>query len=183
MNMDTLPALPVGELWVFGYGSLMWRPGFDYLEMHMARIYGYHRALCVWSWVHRGTRERPGLIFGLDIGGSCVGRVFRVAAQEKEKVVEYLYRREMVTPVYRPRLLTVYLPDRTVTALTFIIDRSHAQYAGKLMPEHAAAAVCRAQGQSGDNRDYLVNTLNHLQEVGINDHGLEQIRALVMASA
>lgn len=175
-----LPRLPDGDLWVFGYGSLMWRPGFGYLEMHSARLHGYHRALCVWSWVHRGCREQPGLVFGLDRGGSCVGRVFRVAAAHKDSAAHYLYEREMVTSVYVPRLLPVNLEERTVTALTFGIDRRHPQYAGKLDPRRAAAVVGQAVGRSGPNREYLLNTVLHLRELGIRDAGLERVAALVL---
>ena len=172
-----LSLLPAGDLWVFGYGSLMWRPGFDYLESHTAKLYGYHRALCVWSWVHRGTRQSPGLVFGLDVGGSCVGRVFRVA--DKQQAADYLYQREMVTPIYQPRLHSVRWAESVQTALIFIVDRQHQQYAGKLEAEHAAAVVSKTRGQSGENRDYFINTVSHLQELGIKDHGLEQIQQLL----
>ncbi len=170
--------LPSGDLWVFGYGSLMWRPGFAYREMHTARLYGYHRALCVWSWVHRGTRQCPGLVFGLDAGGSCVGRVFRVA--DKQKTADYLYQREMITPIYQPRLHRVRCAESVETALTFVVDRRHRQYASKQEAEQAAAVVCRARGQSGENRDYLINTVSHLQELGIKDHELEHLQQLVV---
>lgn len=174
-----LPPLPDGDLWVFGYGSLMWRPGFDFLEMHTARVHGYHRSLCVWSWEHRGTQQKPGLVFGLDLGGACIGRLFRVAETDKTAVADYLYAREMVTPVYRPGLKRIRLPDRTVTALTFTIDRRHAQYAGRLEPFVAAAAVREAIGYSGPNWEYVLNTLAHLRELGIRDRYLEQLALLI----
>ena len=166
-------ALPAGDLWVFGYGSLMWRPGFPCRAVRPARLYGFHRALCVWSWVHRGTRAQPGLVFGLDRGGSCVGRAFRVAAGDKASVVDYLYQRELVTRVYTPRLQPVRLGDRRVTALTFVVDRGHTQYAGRLDAEQAASVVARARGQSGPNAEYLVNTVTHLLGLGIREPGLE----------
>jgi cation transport protein ChaC len=165
---------------VFGYGSLMWRPGFDYLEMHTARLHGYHRSLCVWSWVHRGTQQSPGLVFGLDSGGSCLGRVFRVPAAGKQTVADYLYAREMVTPVYRPRLQKVYYAGTMVVALTFVVDRRHPQYAGKLAAETAAMTVGGARGQSGCNKDYLVNTVAHLEELGIYDPQLNRIKNLLL---
>ena len=171
--------LPAGDLWVFGYGSLMWRPGFEYRDVQPARLYGYHRALCVWSWVHRGTREQPGLVFGLDAGGSCVGRAFRIPAAAKQAVVEYLYAREMVTAVYIPRLHTVRLAGTAVTALCFVVDRRHRQYAGRLDVEQAASVVATAQGQSGANRDYLCNTVDHLEELGIREPSLIRIRNLL----
>lgn len=171
------PELPDGDLWAFGYGSLMWRPGFDYLEMHLARLHGYHRALCIWSWVHRGTRERPGMVFGLDAGGSCVGRVFRVAAADKFKVAEYLYAREMVSQVYAPRVLSVWVLNQRVRALAFVVDRAHVQYAGRPPLDEAAAAIRTAEGKSGRNIDYLVNTVAHLREIGIEDSGLNRLLA------
>ncbi len=173
---DLMPiALPAGDLWVFGYGSLMWRPGFAYAERQAARLYGYHRALCVWSWVHRGSERRPGLVLGLDRGGSCIGRAFRVARAERHAVAAYLVAREMVTPVYRPMLHTVHLAGRTVAALSFTIDRANPQYAGKLDLETAAAVVRRARGIAGWNTEYLANTVAQLDQLGIADGFLHRL--------
>ncbi|MCG8695622.1 MAG: gamma-glutamylcyclotransferase [Minwuiales bacterium] len=168
--------LPDGELWVFGYGSLMWRPGIDYLEAAPAVIHGFHRALCVWSWYHRGSEAAPGLVMGLDLGGSCRGRAYRIAAENKATVVDYLYRREMVTPVYRPRLMPARIDERTVSVLMFTVDRDHPQYAGKLSVETAAGVVVQSQGHSGHNRDYIVNMVEHLDEEGIHDAFLRRLR-------
>jgi cation transport protein ChaC len=168
-----------GDLWVFGYGSLMWRPGFEFLEMHRARLYGYHRAFCVYSWVHRGTKERPGLVLGLDRGGSCIGRLFRVAAREADAVVRYLDEREMVTGVYVPVEGRVRFEGRDVRARTYIADRGHAQYAGKLPVEAQARLVAGAVGQSGVNRDYVLNTVAHLETMGIADGPLHRLAALL----
>ncbi|MFQ5995360.1 MAG: gamma-glutamylcyclotransferase [Acidiferrobacterales bacterium] len=172
--------LPEGDLWVFGYGSLMWKPGFPYVEALPARLHGYHRALCVWSWVYRGTQDKPGLVLGLDRGGSCVGRAFRVRAKDKQATADYLYQREMVTAVYVPVLVPVRLDDtRRVTALVFIADRSHPQYAGDLSAEKAANVVRRAHGEGGPNADYIANTVAHLDELGIADNLLHEVDALV----
>ena len=175
-------ALPAGDLWVFGYGSLMWRPGFPYREALRARLHGYRRALCVWSWVHRGTQQAPGLVLGLDRGGSCVGRAFRAAEADAAIVAEYLFRREMATPVYMPILRRVALEDgRTATALAFTVDRSHPQYAGRLSAAEAVPVVRRARGISGPNDEYVANTVRHLDELGIRDDLLHRIGLLLQS--
>jgi len=171
---------PRSDLWVFAYGSLMWNPGFPYKEAQHARIYGYHRALCVWSWVYRGTPRVPGLVLGLDCGGSCVGRAFRVARNYREHAVRYLIEREMITDVYRPRLCPLRLADnRRVTGLTFQVDRDHDQYAGKLSAERAATAVSGATGCNGSNIEYVTNTVDHLAEMGFRDPVLWRVRKLL----
>src|SRR5579862_38141 len=124
-----------GELWVFGYGSLMWRPGFTFREQVPARLRGLHRSLCVYSFFHRGTPERPGLVLGLDRGGMCRGIAFRVAAAAREKTIAYLRAREQVTAVYRETMRRIELEDgsrQQVSALCYVVDRGHAQYAGRL---------------------------------------------------
>jgi cation transport protein ChaC len=169
------------EFWVFGYGSLMWNPGFAYEQRLEARANGYRRSLCVRSFVHRGTPENPGLVLGLDRGGSCRGMAFRIATPAWDDVVAYLRERELVTNVYFERRLPVTLRDgRRVQALTYVVDRRHAQYAGAVDVEAAAAIVSRSTGQSGPNHLYVANTLAHMQEMGIRDRWLEQVAALVL---
>lgn len=164
------------DLWVFGYGSLMWRPGFPYLERRVARLFGAHRALCVYSWVHRGTEARPGLVLGLDRGGACLGIAFRVAAAERERIVAYLREREQVTAVYLERSWPVRFADGAeASALTYMVDRRHRQYAGKLDEETQFRLVAGAAGQSGANRDYVINTAAHLHELGIPDTALSRL--------
>ena len=164
------------DLWVFGYGSLIWRPGFAFAERIKARLGGYHRALCVRSFVHRGTAERPGLVFGLDRGGSCVGMAFRVEAALAEEARQYLREREMVTNVYREAVLPVRLGDgRSVRALAFTVDRGHAQYAGRLDAETAAATVARSHGRSGPNDEYVKAGLAELRALGLKDPWLEDV--------
>lgn len=158
----------------------MWRPGFPYVDLQTARIHGYHRALCVWSWVYRGSQSKPGLVLGLDMGGSCIGRAFRVTTANKIDAVNYLYEREMVTAVYVPTFVPIRLNNgRQVTALTFVVNRAHAQYAGKLSAEEAAEAVLQGYGCSGDNTDYVANTVRHLDELGIRDRILHRVDAIV----
>jgi cation transport protein ChaC len=162
------------ELWVFGYGSLIWRPGFPFLERRIARLTGAHRALCVYSWVHRGTPEQPGLVLGLDRGGTCRGLAFRVAAEERANVIAYLREREQVTAVYLERMREIRFEDGSATqALTFMVDRNHGQYAGKLDPDTELRIVAQAAGQSGANRDYVINTAAHLAELGMPDARLD----------
>ncbi len=164
------------EFWVFGYGSLMWNPGFEFVERSQALVYGYRRSLCVHSWVHRGTEQNPGLVLGLDRGGSCRGMAFRIAPENWDDVIEYLRARELVTNVYLERRVPLQLAGgRSATAVAYIVDRSHRQYAGGLDALAAAHVVNEAQGQSGPNDAYVFNTLAHLKEMGIRDHWLEQV--------
>lgn len=156
-------------MWVFGYGSLMWNPGFPHGEARLAHLHGHHRALCVWSWVHRGTRERPGLVLGLDRGGSCLGVAHRVAAPDRDATIDYLYARELVTHVYVPVVRRIRIEGSgAVPALTFVVDRIHDQYAGRLTPEEAARTVRHARGRSGANPEYFFNTMAHLEALGIH---------------
>ncbi len=171
------------DLWVFGYGSLMWRPGFDFIEQHSALLYGFHRSFCVFSHVHRGTPERPGLVFGLDRGGSCRGLAFRVDGAKANDVRDYLRQREQVTMIYveamaRLRLMT---KEQTVEALCFTVDRSHRQYAGKLGFDEQVETIVGAEGQSGENPAYLENTVRHLNDMGIHDAELNRLWQAVTA--
>ena len=166
----------MGDFWVFGYGSLMWRPGFPHVEARRARLYGYRRALCVRSHVHRGTPERPGLVLGLDRGGACVGMAFRVAEGERGTVTDYLRARELVTKVYLERTLPIVLDTHEIVeALGYVVDRAHPQYAGRLEADEAARIVSEASGRSGLNTDYVVNTVAHLRSMGLRDPWLESV--------
>lgn len=172
----------MSDFWVFGYGSLMWRPGFDHVEAVPARLAGAHRALCVYSWHHRGTRERPGLVLGLDRGGMCRGVAFRVRGRDRDSVVAYLRERELVSNVYREVWRSVSLvgrEDEPVTALTYVVDRSHEQYAGRLAPQRLVEHVRASAGRSGANVDYVLNTVRHLHVLGIRDPILERLAEAV----
>ena len=171
-----------GDLWVFGYGSLMWRPGFEFLERVPALLRGYHRAFCVYSYHHRGTPQRPGLVFGLDAGGSCRGMAYRVCGTKAEEVGAYLMEREQVTMVYLDRQKKVRLLDGRggqVEALCFLVDRAHEQYAGRLPFERQVEIIVEGVGKSGRNPDYLESTVQHLREAGTRDIGLERLWAAV----
>ncbi len=164
------------DFWVFGYGSLMWNPGFEHVESTQARLFGYRRSLCIRSWVHRGTEEHPGLVLGLDRGGSCLGMAFRTRPEDADAVLDYLRRRELVTHVYLERRLPVRLADgRNVLAVTYVADRKHRQYASGIDTAHAAEVVHSAVGQSGPNHAYVMNTLAHLREMRIRDQWLEEV--------
>lgn len=166
----------MGEFWVFGYGSLMWRPGFEHLGAQRAQLFGYHRSLCLESRVHRGTPTRRGLVLALDRGGSCVGIAYRVDEARRDEVVAYLRERELVTNAYLERVVIIRLPDgRSVHAITYVMDRSHEQYAGVLSVEEAASRVVGAAGISGANEDYVFNAVDHLKALGIRDHWLESV--------
>ena len=170
--MDPNPAHAAEDLWVFAYGSLMWRPDFPFVERVEARLVGAHRALCVYSFVHRGTPERPGLVLGLDRGGACRGIAYRVPMAERASTVAYLRAREQVTSVYRESMRPVWLkqsPQRRVSALCFMIDRGHAQYAGRLSLDQQLHHVRQGHGQSGANRDYVIATVTALEELGFRE--------------
>lgn len=172
----------MSDFWVFGYGSLMWRPGFDYFEAVPARLLGAHRALCVYSWVHRGTREKPGLVLGLDRGGSCRGIAYRVANSHRETTMAYLWDREMLNRSYHCMDLLVTLQDgRPVVARTFVIDRKGRAYAGKLTQTETARIIRDAHGQRGANAVYLANTVEHLDRLGLKDRRLSALLAAVKA--
>ncbi len=172
------------DLWVFGYGSLMWRPGFDFEERTLATVRGYRRALCVYSHVHRGTPDKPGLVLGLDRGGSCKGVAFRVPAEATETTVAYLRAREQVTMVYRELWLGAALADgRRVRALTYVVDRSHVQYAGVLDLAALERFVGQGVGVSGANPDYVRATYQHMLELGIADATLAAVARCFAAAA
>ena len=164
-----------GDLWVFAYGSLMWRPGFEFIERVPARVIGAHRALCVLSYRHRGTPERPGLVLGLDRGGNCRGLAYRVTASRRAATLDYLREREQVTKVYRESMRPVWLlddPGRRVEALCYVVDRAHPQYAGRMSLDDQLHHVRQGYGHSGANRDYVISTVQELEALGFRDANL-----------
>jgi cation transport protein ChaC len=170
----------MAELWVFGYGSLMWRPGFQFAEQAPARLMGAHRALCVYSVVHRGTEADPGLVLGLDKGGACTGIAFRVAPGVEDETVAYLRAREQVTDVYVERSRPITLLDGSnhkFRALCYLVDPKHPQYAGMLSLEQQLRIVRNGKGQAGGNIEYVLNTVRHLEKVGVHDPLLSALAA------
>ena len=173
-----------GNRWVFGYGSLIWRPGFPFLHSEVALLQGAHRSLCVYSHRHRGTKEQPGLVFGLVRGGSCRGMAFEVSDADWPEVHAYLQEREQDTAVYREAIRPVRLGNGTIVpALAFLVNETHAQFAGRLSPAEQVRMVRVGQGESGANIDYVLNTVQHLHALGIRDRQLEQLAALLAPEA
>lgn len=167
------------DIRVFAYGSLMWNPGFEHSGSHTARLYGWHRAFCVYSHRYRGTPDAPGLVLGLDRGGSCHGIVYRIARARARDTLSYLWDREMVLGVYRPRILTVRGPDGPVACHAFTVDRSHPQYAGGLPVDEMVRLIRQGTGLGGPNRDYLASTVRHLDVLGITDGPLHRLHERV----
>lgn len=167
------------QFWVFGYGSLMWNPGFAHVAAEPALIHGYHRALCVLSHIYRGTPDAPGLVLGLDRGGSCHGVAFRVDEADWPAALAYLRAREQVTMVYVETSVSAQLlrTGETVTALTYAVDRKHQQYARHLSEDQLVAMVSGGVGKAGSCRDYVMSTADHLRSLNIEDKHLKKIVA------
>ncbi|MGE5526077.1 MAG: gamma-glutamylcyclotransferase [Rhodospirillaceae bacterium] len=175
------PPLPRGDLWIFAYGSLMWNPGFSYVESSSALLRGYHRSFCIWSARYRGTPERPGLVLGLDRGGACRGIAYRVAEAQVGDVLSVLWAREMPRLTYQPRVVKIAMNRARIDALTFIANPRRESYAGRMSVEQAAERIACCAGIRGPNLEYLANTLAHLQALGVHDPHLSRIYDMVRA--
>src|SRR6185436_9932303 len=171
-----LSIVPRGDLWIFGYGSLMWSPDFPHAERKIGLVHGYHRALCILSSRYRGTPAKPGLVMGLCRGGSCWGMAFRVAAGGAKEALDYLWKREMLNRVYMPKLVPVALRgSQRVKALAFVADTEHRQFVRELDIEKRARLVAQGIGQRGHCVDYIRNTLEHMRGLGMHDPHLARI--------
>ncbi len=170
-------------LWVFAYGSLMWQPGFPYVEARRARLEGYSRAFCIYSLHYRGTLERPGLVLGLARGGTCDGLAFRIADGDAPAVRAYLHARELIYGVYREAMLPAALAEPgqtgTVDVLTYIAETGHPSFAGHLPLARRATIIRAARGKAGSNLAYFVATLRKLHELGIHQPDLERMAVCV----
>jgi cation transport protein ChaC len=167
-----------GHFWVFGYGSLMWNPGFRPDQTKHAVLQGFHRSFCIRSTIYRGTPEQPGLVLGIDIGGECNGMAFRVAAEHREEVLSYLFEREMRSYVYTPTWVSIAIDGRSTPALTFIVKREHRQFV--CMPEsEMIAIIASSAGANGSNFEYLENTVRALHELGVPDPALDALHQRV----
>ena len=163
---------------VFGYGSLIWNPGFAFLRSEKALLRGAHRSLSIYSHRHRGTPDLPGLVFGLSRGGSCLGVAFEVAPENWERTFHYLQEREQDRGVYREAWRTIDLADGTrVRALAYLVNEKHPQYAGRLAVSEQVRVIGRSSGESGRNTEYVRNTAQHLLALGIRDKSLLEIVA------
>jgi len=174
----------VQPFWVFGYGSLLWDPGFAWTSRRLARLDGFHRSFCMRSIHHRGTREEPGLVLALDAasGATCHGIAFEIAPEIAEETLEYLRARELISAAYLETVQTLTLAcGARVEALVYVIDPAHWQYCGDLPLEEQAAIIARATGGRGANRDYLFQTAAHLAELGLSDPDLEWLSNRVRA--
>ena len=170
------------DLWVFGYGSLIWRPDFDYAERREAKVHGWHRALKMWSRLNRGTPECPGLVFGMLSGGSCRGMVFRVPQAQTRQVMINLWQREMALGVYDPRWLDCRTAQGTVQALAFTLSRRSPSHAGVLPDAEYQRIFAEAAGIYGTTRDYAQATYDELLRLGIDDRALGRLLAVANAS-
>jgi len=170
------------DVWLFGYGSLVWNPIVHYEERRVARLRGFHRSFCLWSHVNRGSRQKPGLVLGLDAGGSCRGVAYRIAGRHATDELRLLWRREMVLGAYRPRWAKIDAAGETVRAIAFFINREHRNYAGKLPLETVIKALVSARGQLGTPAEYLLETVRGLIEHGVRDSYLLELRKRVLAA-
>jgi cation transport protein ChaC len=168
---------PAADVWVFGYGSLMWNPAFAYAERQTGVIRGYHRRFCLWLEMGRGSPGNPGLMLGLDRGGVCRGVAFRIPAAQARAELLLIWRREMFGTAYLARWVQVRVVGATVPAITFVVNREHPRYAGKVSDAEAAKHIATAAGSLGSCASYLENTMAHLQSLGIRDAGLQRIAA------
>ena len=180
--MAWVRGMPNSGFWVFGYGSLLWNPGFAPVEKRLARLRGYHRCFCLRSIHHRGTKERPGLVLALDerSGAHCDGMALRVAPQEADAVLRDLRERELISGVYFERQVCVEFPGAVeADALAFIVDPDHEQYCGALPIEEQARTIASARGGRGNNAEYLFRTSEALSLLGISDPSLDELARLV----
>jgi len=172
---ENFPLPAQGDLWVFGYGSLMWRPDFDFVEQRHAQLFGLHRRFCIYSHRYRGTPENPGLVLGLAPGGSCHGVTFRIARDRARETLVPLWEREMVTGVYKPGYRRLKTAQGWIEACCFVADPKHRQFCFGLNLDGEARMILGATGSSGPNIDYLFNTIAHLEEIGIHDRHLSRV--------
>lgn len=176
-----LAGAPAGDVWLFGYGSLMWNPAIRHLGHEIGLVRGWHRQFCLWTPIGRGTPERPGLVLGLEAGGACRGLSFRIDRAEAEDELRLVWRREMLSGAYHPRWVTVETAAGPHRALTFVINRANPRYAGRLPESETVATLGSAAGHLGSSREYLLQALAILESHGIRDSRMRRLARLVAA--
>jgi cation transport protein ChaC len=172
---------PGADVWLFGYGSLIWNPIIHFEERRVARVHGFHRRFCMWSHVNRGSLQKPGLVLGLDTGGSCRGVAFRIAAGRSAEELRLLWRREMVLGSYCPRWVSADAGGQMLRAIAFIVNRQHPSYAGRLPIETVIRTMVSTRGHLGTSAEYLLETVRGLIEHGVRDAYLLELRKRVLA--
>jgi len=166
---------PTQDVWVFGYGSLMWNPAFHHAELRPARVHGWHRSFCIWNTFGRGSPEKPGLTLALERGGACAGVAIRIAAEQVPSELGVLWNREMLTGSYLPRWVRLRTAAGPVAALTFVVNRGHPRYAGRLPQERVAQLLAHARGPLGESREYLEQTVAELARHGAKDGAMHAL--------
>lgn len=172
---------PNSDVWLFAYGSLIWNPIFHFIEHRVGTVYGWHRRFCLWAPLGRGTPDNPGLVLGLDRGGSCRGIAYRIAATNVLSELLLLWRREMVVNSYIPRWVKVFDGKQEFEAIAFIVNRHHPTYAGNISLEATVNSIATAGGKIGSSADYLIQTVDGLISAGIKDKQLLLLRDRVVA--
>lgn len=172
---------PDSDVWLFAYGSLIWNPIFKFVDRRVGSVYGFHRRFCLWTPLGRGTPDNPGLVLGLDRGGSCRGIAFRIAAADVLSELLLVWRREMVVGSYIPRCVRVSDGTQNLKAIAFVVNRYHPSYAGNVSLETTVDSIATARGQLGSCADYLIQTVNGLLVLGIKDKQLLLLRDQVVA--
>ena len=179
LDRTLAPHRPSDDVWIFGYGSLMWNPAFNFAESGVGVVRGWHRRFCLWLEMGRGSPGNPGLMLGLDRGGTCRGVAFRIPADQVRNELLLIWRREMFGTAYVARWVQARMADTTVPAITFVVNRDHPRYAGKLNDDRAAQHIATAAGSLGSCVSYLENTMAHLEQLGIRDGGLHRIATAI----
>jgi cation transport protein ChaC len=172
---------PDRDVWVFGYGSLMWNPAFHHVELRPARLHGWHRKFCLWNTFGRGSPEKPGLMLALERGGACAGVALRIDAAQVRSELGVLWNREMLTGAYLPRWVRLTSAEGPVDAVTFVVNRAHPRYTGRLPPERVVQLLAHARGPLGECREYLEQTVAELARRGARDGAMHALLRAVRA--
>ena len=172
---------PTDDIWLFGYGSLMWNPALHFVERIPGSVYGWHRRFCIWLHMGRGTPDNPGLMLALDRGGSCHGALFRIPAKDARNELLLAWRRELFTGAYRSRWVMAETGSGPVRATTFVVNRDYPRYAGRLPDRLIADRIASATGTLGSNISYLEQTVDALRQLGSRDHGMNRLQAMIGA--